>query len=119
MGKGLKGEPGIHITYPHKDPNDPRRNKKWCVYYCSGFCEKKNMNCVGSSYCMEYSEQDESTTKNLGSGIGPKHRETRRQPKNVIEITVPNQESINLKESEKYNSKKFQDDLKDYLKKIK
>ena len=28
----LQGEQGIHIIYLPKDPNDPRRNKKWCVY---------------------------------------------------------------------------------------
>ncbi len=45
-----------HIGYAKKDEDDPRRDKRRCVYYASGHCQYRKERCFGSSHCGNYSE---------------------------------------------------------------
>lgn len=37
-----------------KNPDDPKRNKRSCIYYDDGYCFKHVDDCRGSPNCMEY-----------------------------------------------------------------
>lgn len=41
-----------------KKQDDPRRDKRKCIYYNKGACEEKMMKCYGSSYCRYYKEDN-------------------------------------------------------------
>ena len=45
-----------HIGYVTKEEDDPRRDKRKCLYYEkeNNRCKLDGMTCVGSSHCPQY-----------------------------------------------------------------
>lgn len=47
-----------HIGYVTKDPDDPRRDKRRCIYFREGNCAY-GAPCFGSSHCSKYRESSD------------------------------------------------------------
>ncbi|MBP3371837.1 MAG: hypothetical protein J6L88_04855 [Clostridia bacterium] len=43
-----------------REEGDERRHRRNCIYFIKkdGYCEKRNMKCVGSAHCMEYKRKN-------------------------------------------------------------
>lgn len=61
----LTGHPW-HIGYLKMDENDTRRDKRKCIHFLrddshKNYCQKNYVNCVGSSHCPYYKEEQNYT----------------------------------------------------------
>ena len=67
----LAGTPW-HIGYVTKDEDDPRRDKRKCLYYTDGYCSDRFGQCVGSSHCTRYKcrEEELKKEKNKQESVG-------------------------------------------------
>lgn len=58
----LAGTPW-HVGYVTKKEDDPRRDKRKCLYYTDGHCSDRFGQCIGSSHCAHYKCRKEDLQK--------------------------------------------------------
>lgn len=81
MGRSsMQGTPW-HYEYLKSENEDTRRNRKKCIYYKNGMCEKKFIKCNSTIHCEDYRENKKYSTKKIiiGNTLLNKNKETTRQ----------------------------------------